>query len=176
MFTLRTTLPPERLTQSARDAVLRIDPELPLYDVMAMDNRVARSLGPQRAPMVLTLVFGAAAFALAIIGIYAVLTWAVTQRIGEIGVRMALGAAADDVVRMVLKQGAKLTMIGLVVGALGALALGRLMRSQVRDVGAADPLVLSVALSGLAAAAVLASWLPARRASRIDPIEALRRE
>jgi len=77
---------------------------------------------------------------------------------------------------MVLKQGAKLTMIGLVVGALGALALGRLMQSQVRDVGAADPLVLSVALSGLAAAAVLASWLPARRASRIDPIEALRRE
>ena len=176
VFTLRTTLPPERLTQSARDAVLRIDPELALYDVMAMDNRVARSLGPQRAPMVLTLVFGAAAFALAIIGIYAVLTWAVTQRSGEIGVRMALGAAADDVVRMVLKQGARLTMIGLVVGALGALALGRLMQSQVRDVGAADPLVLTVALSGLAAAAVLASWLPARRASRIDPIEALRRE
>jgi putative ABC transport system permease protein len=143
---------------------------------MAMDARLARSLGPQRAPMVLTLVFGAAAFALAIIGIYAVLTWAVMQRIGEIGVRMALGAAAADVVRMVLKQGAKLTAIGLVVGALGALALGRLMQSQVRDVGAADPVVLGVALSGLAAAALLASWLPARRASRIDPIEALRPE
>lgn len=176
VFALRTALPPERLAQSVRDAILRIDPELALFDVMAMDSRVARSLGPQRAPMVLTLVFGAAAFALAIIGIYAVLTWAVTQRIGEIGVRMALGAAADDVVRMVLKQGAKLTAIGLIAGALGALALGRLMQSQVRDVGAADPLVLGVALTALAAAAVLASWLPARRASRIDPIEALRLE
>ena len=136
---MRTTLPPERLTQSARDAILRIDPELALYDVMAMDARLARSLGPQRAPMVLTLVFGAAAFALAVIGIYAVLTWAVMQRIGEIGVRMALGAAADDVVRMVLKQGAKLTAIGLAIGTLGALALGRLLQSQVRDVGVACP-------------------------------------
>jgi predicted permease len=176
VFSLRTTLPPEGLTQSARDTVLRIDPELSLYDVMAMDARLARSLGPQRAPMVLTLVFGAAAFALAVIGIYAVLTWAVTQRIGEIGVRMALGAAAADVVGMVLKQGARLTAIGLAVGTLGALALGRLLQAQVRDVGAADPLVLGVALTSLAAAAVLASWLPARRASRIDPIEALRPE
>ena len=176
VFSLRATLPPEALGQSARDAVLRLDPELALYDVMAMDARLARSLGPQRAPMVLTLVFGAAAFALAIIGIYAVLTWAVMQRIGEIGVRMALGAAAGDVVRMVLKQGAKLTAIGLVVGTLGALALGRLLQSQVRDVDTADPVVLGVALTGLAAAALFASWLPARRASRIDPIEALRPE
>jgi predicted permease len=176
VFSLRTTLPPERLTQSARDAIQRIDPELALYDVMTMDTRLARSLGPQRAPMVLTLVFGAAAFALAVIGIYAVLTWAVTQRTGEIGVRMALGAAAADVVRMVLKQGAKLTAVGLAIGTLGALALGRLLQSQVRDVGIADPVVLGGALTGLAAAAVLASWLPARRASRIDPIEALRPE
>ena len=176
VFSLRTTLPPERLTQSARDAIQRIDPELALYDPMTMDTRLARSLGPQRAPMVLTLVFGAAAFALAVIGIYAVLTWAVTQRIGEIGVRMALGAAAADVVRMVLKQGVRLTAIGLVVGTLGALALGRLLQSQVRDVGVADPVVLGVALTGLGVAAVLASWLPARRASRIDPIEALRPE
>jgi ABC-type antimicrobial peptide transport system permease subunit len=173
---LRTTLPVERLAQSARDAIRRIDSDLALFDAMAMNARVARSLGPQRAPMVLTLVFGAAASALAIIGIYAVLTWAVTQRSGEIGVRMALGAAADDVVRMVLKQGAKLTLIGLIGGALGALALGRLLQSQVRDVGAADPLVFGVALTGLAVAAALASWLPARRASRIDPIEALRLE
>jgi len=176
VFSLRTTLPPEQLTQSARDAILRLDPELALYDVMAMDARLARSLGPQRAPMVLTLVFGAAAFALAVVGIYAVLTWAVMQRIGEIGVRMALGAAAADVVGMVLKQGARLTAIGLAVGTLGALVLGRLLQAQVRDVGAADPLVLGVALTSLAAAAVLASWLPARRASRIDPIEALRPE
>ncbi len=174
VFSLRTTLPPEALMQGARDAILRIDAELALYDVMAMDARLARSLGPQRAPMVLTLVFGATAFALAIIGIYAVLSWAVMQRIGEIGVRMALGAAAADVVRMVLKQGARLTAIGLVVGTLGALALGRLMQSQLQDVGVADPVVLGVALAGLAAAALLASWLPARRASRIDPIEALR--
>lgn len=175
-FVLRTTLAPEQLTQAARDAILAIDPRLALHDVMAMEALVQQSLGPQRAPLVLTLVFGAGALVLAVIGIYAVLTWAVTQRFGEIGMRMALGAQGRDVVRMVLRQGAKLTIIGLAFGALGALALGRLLQSQVRDVGAADPAVFGIALSGLAAAALLASWIPARRASRIDPMQALRQE
>lgn len=138
---------------------------------LAIYTREERTLTGDAAPEQLLLTR-----ALAVIGIYAVLTWAVTQRVGEIGVRMALSAAAVDVVRMVLKQGAKLTAAGLVVGALGALVLGRLLQSQVRDVGAADPVVLGVALAGLAAASLAASWLPARRATRIDPIDALRAE
>ncbi len=175
-FVLRTALPPAQLSQAARDAIHAIDSELALYDSMPMETRVERSLGPQRAPLVLTLVFGVGAFALAVIGIYAVLTWAVTQRFSEIGMRMALGARSADVVRMVLSQGAKLTILGLALGALVAFALGRLLQSQMREVSAADPVVFGIALTGLAAAALLASWIPARRGSRIDPIQALRRE
>ena len=173
---MRTALPPEQLTQAVREAILRLDPQLAIYDVMSMSARVQRSLGPQRTPLVLTLMFAAGAFALAVIGIYAVLTWAVAQRYGEIGVRMALGAQGGDVLRMIMRQGACLIVTGMVIGVLGALALGRLMQSQLRDVGAADPVVFAVTLTGLTAAALLASWMPARRASLVDPMQALRQE
>jgi predicted permease len=175
-LTLRTTLPPERLARAAADAVLRIDPELPLYDAMSMQARVEGSLGPQRTPMVLTLVFAAIAFALAVIGIYAVLTWSVTQRFGEIGVRVAFGARAADVARLVMGQGARLIAVGLGLGVAGAYALGRLMSSLIHGVSALDPAVLGVALTGLTAAALFASWLPARCAARIDPMQALHEE
>jgi predicted permease len=176
VFTLRTTLPPEQLTRAASAAIAALDPELTLSDAVPMDLRVLRSLGPQRTPMVLTLVFAAVAFTLAVIGIYGVLTWAVTQRIGEIGVRIALGARAADIVRMILKQGGRLVVIGLVVGVAGALALGRVLASQIYNVSSLDPVVFAIAVVGLTAAALLASWLPARRASRVDPMRALREE
>jgi hypothetical protein len=176
MFALRTTLPPAQLTGVATDAVVRIDPELPLHNAMTMDARVMSSLGPQRTPMVLTLVFAGVAFALAVIGIYGVLTWAVTQRFGEIGVRVAFGAEPSDIVRMMLKQGGRMIVIGLGLGVAAALALGRLMASQIYDVSAADPAVFTVAVVGLTVAALVASWLPAWRASRIDPVQALREE
>lgn len=175
-LTLRTSLPPEALTNAATAAIARLDPGLPLSNVMSMDARVLRSLGPQRAPMVLTLVFAAGAFTLAIVGIYGVLTWAVTQRFGEIGVRMAFGAKSADIVRMVLGQGVRMIAIGVVFGLAGALGLGRIMASQIRNVSAADPTVFGIAVAGLIAAALLASWLPARRAAGIDPIRALREE
>jgi putative ABC transport system permease protein len=126
--------------------------------------------------MVLTLLFAAVAFLLAVVGVYGVLSSTVTQRVGEIGVRLALGAKAGDIVGMVLKQGGKLTALGLVAGVAGAVALGRAMSSQIYEVSPADPVVFAVSLIGLAAAALLASWLPARRASRIDPTRALREE
>ena len=132
------------------------------------------ALGPQRAPMVLTLVFAAIAVALAVIGVYGVLAWAVARRVGEIGVRMALGARGADVLRMVMKQGARMIVAGLVLGTVGALALGRVLASQIPEVGAADPLVLAGAVLVLTAAALAASWLPARRAARVDPLQALR--
>ena len=126
--------------------------------------------------MVLTLVFAAVAFVLAVIGLYGVLAWAVSQRVGEIGVRMALGARAADIGRMILQQGGRLVAIGLVVGVAGSLALGRVLASQLDRVGAFDPVVLALTVVGLGGAALVASWLPARRAARIDPLEALRKE
>ena len=113
---------------------------------------------------------------LAVIGIYGVLSWSVTLRSGEIGVRMALGAHGDDIVRTILKQGGRLISIGLALGFVAAVALGRAMASQIYEVSASDPAVFAIALAGLASAALLASWLPARRASRIDPMNALREE
>jgi putative ABC transport system permease protein len=113
---------------------------------------------------------------LAVIGIYGVLAWAVSQRVNEIGVRMALGARAADIGRMVLSQGGKLIAIGLVVGVVGALVLGRVLASQLVRVGSFDVTVLVLTVVGLGGAALVASWLPARRAARIDPISALREE
>lgn len=141
-----------------------------------MDARVRRSIGTQRTPMVLTALFAATAFALAVVGVYDVLNWAVTQRIGDIGVRVALGARSGRVVRMVLGHGVRLIAVGLAVGVLGAASLGRLLASQIGDVSPLDPLVFVASVLALTVAALLASWLPARRASRIDPMQALRVE
>ncbi|MEX0900303.1 MAG: ABC transporter permease [Gammaproteobacteria bacterium] len=176
VFTLKTSLPPESLAPLVSRTILAIDPELPVYDITTMDQRLLESLGPQRTSMVLTLVFAGVAFVLAVIGIYGVLTWAVTQRVGEIGVRMALGARAKDIVRMVVRQGSRLTVVGLAAGIVGAIVLGRTMASQIHHVSALDPVVFSIVIGGLALAAFTASWFPARRASRIDPMTALRDE
>jgi putative ABC transport system permease protein len=126
--------------------------------------------------MVLALVFAGIAAALAIIGVYGVLAWGVARRTGEIGVRMALGARGADVLRMVMKQGARMIAAGLVLGTAAALAVGRVLASQIPEVVAADPLVLAGAALTLTAAALIASWLPARRASRVDPLQALRQD
>jgi predicted permease len=175
-YTLRTTLPPEQLTRVASAAVARLDPELAVAEPMPMDVRLLRSMGPQRTPMVLTLVFAGIAFTLAVIGIYGVLSWAVSQRVGEIGVRMALGARSLDIVRMILKQGARTTALGLALGVVAAIALGRVLESQIERVGAFDPAVLALAVVGLGVAALIATWLPAHRASQVDPMRALRDE
>jgi putative ABC transport system permease protein len=125
---------------------------------------------------VLTLVFAAVAFTLAVVGVYGVLTWAVMQRYGELGVRMALGARRGDIMRLVIRQGGRLTFFGLVIGIAAAVALGRAMASQIHHVSALDPVVFVAVLAGLGASALLASWIPARRAGRIDPVTALRDE
>ncbi len=173
---LRTSLPPDRLTGAAKAAIAALDPEIALYAAEPYDAIVRRALGPQRAPMVLTMVFAAVAFTLAVIGVYGVLTWAVTQRFAEIGVRVALGAQTRDVVRMVLAQGGKLIAVGSALGLVGAAAIGRVLASQIRNVSAFDPAVLVGAVLVLAAAALIASWLPARRAGNTDPLIALRAE
>jgi predicted permease len=173
---LRTVVPPEQLARAVGAAIAALDPEVALYDSRTMDDRVSASLGPQRTPMVLTLVFAGVALALAVIGIYGVLAWGVAQRIGEIGVRMALGARATDIGRMILSQGGRLIAIGFVLGTLGAVVLGRLLSAQLFGVASFDAGVLAITFAGLGAAAFVASWLPARRASRVDPMSALREE
>ena len=175
-FVLRTALPPEQLTRVAAAAIADLDRELALFDVRSMDARVASSLGPQRTPLILTLVFAAVAVALAVIGVFAVLNWAVTQRVGEIGIRVALGAQTRDIVRMVLVQGARLVAAGAAIGIAGALALGVALASQIRNVSAYEPMVVAGAVLALCAAALLASWLPARRAGQTDAMIALRAE
>jgi hypothetical protein len=173
-FAVRTTLPPDALTRVATDLFAALDPDLAVFDVQPMEQRVTRSLGPQRTPMVLTLVFAAIAFILAVIGIYAMLDWAVSQRIGEFGVRAALGARADDIVRMVFRQGGRLIASGIALGIASAWALGAVLASQVSNVNALDPAVLAMAVGGLSCVALLATWFPARRAARVDPMRALR--
>ncbi|HZF30929.1 MAG TPA: ABC transporter permease [Gammaproteobacteria bacterium] len=175
-FAVRTALPPEQLTRAATAAIAALDPELALSGAQSMEARVASSTGPQRTPMVLTLVFAAVAFVLAVIGVYGVLNWAVTQRGGEIGVRVALGARAQDIVRMVLVQGGRLLAIGVAIGVTGAIVVGLALARQIRNVSAFDPAVVAIVVVGLAAAALFASWVPARRAARIDPMRALREE
>jgi predicted permease len=171
---LRTTLAPDALTRAAKAALAAIDPEIALSQTQPLEALVQRSLGPQRTPMVLTLVFAGVAFTLAVIGIYGVLSWAVTQRVPEFGVRMALGARASDVVRMVLGQGGHLIVIGLALGALAAVGIGRALAAQIGTIDPLDPTVLAVSIGGLGVVALIASWLPARRAASIAPVEALR--
>jgi predicted permease len=175
-FTLRTTLAPDQLTRVASAAALRIDADAPLFGAAPLDTLLQQSLGPQRTAMTLTLLFAATAFTLAVIGVYGVLTWAVAQRVAEIGVRVALGARTTDVVRMVLTQGGRLIALGLLIGTAIAIALGRVLAAQIQTVSALDPLVFAVAIGGLGAAALIASWLPARHAASIDPMQALRSE
>jgi predicted permease len=176
VLTLRTVVPPAQLAGPVNAAIVALDPDVAPYNAQTMDSLIEGSLGPQRTPMVLTLVFAGVAFLLAVIGIYAVLAWAVSQRVNEIGVRMALGARAADIGSMVLRQGGKLIAIGLIVGVVGAIALGRVLSSQLERVGSFDAAVLALTVIGLGGAALVASWLPARRAARVDPLTALRAE
>lgn len=173
---VRTTLPPETINKQVREAVLAVDPEQPVFDMKTMDARVAESLATRRAPMVLAVVFAGVALVLAAIGVYGVLAYSVSQRIPELGVRMAMGASRSDVFKLVLGQGARLTVLGVLAGVLAALGATKLMQSLLFGVEAADPVVFVLVSVALAAVALTACFLPARRATRVDPLEALRYE
>jgi len=173
---LRTTVTPGTLAEPLRAAIRAIDPDQPLYEVMTLDQRVQLSLTGRRVPMQLIGAFAALALVLAAIGIYGVLAFAVAQRTGEFGVRMAIGADAMRIRRQVLADGARLLAIGLGIGVVGAIALGFVLRSQLFGVGAIDPASLATVMVVLAAVALAACWLPARRAARTAPVEALRYE
>lgn len=173
---LRTTGAPGALAGPLRAALHGVDPDQPLFDVMTLDQRVQLSLTGRRVPMQLFGAFAALALLLAAIGIYGVLAFAVAQRTGEFGVRMAIGASAADIRRNVLGNGARLISLGLGIGVIGALALGLILKNQSFGVGSIDLPSLAVVVGVLAATAFVACWLPARRAARVSPTEALRYE
>ncbi|HET9483874.1 MAG TPA: ABC transporter permease [Xanthomonadales bacterium] len=175
-FVVKTALATGGLAQPIRDAILRVDPEQPVYDVRTLDERIKVSLEGRKAPMVLLVIFAGVALLLSAIGIYGVLAFSVEQRTSELGVRLAIGAQRSDITRLVLRQGGRIAAIGLAVGIVGSLVLTRFMQSQLFGVKSSDPLTLAAVVAVLGAVALLACWLPARRASRTSPIEALRYE
>jgi predicted permease len=175
-FVLRSQRPPAELVDAVRDALRRVDPEQPVYDIRSLDERIAISLEGQRAPMLLLGLFATVALLLAALGIYGVLAYAVSQRTGELGVRMAIGAGPREVLRMVMGQGARLTAFGLGVGLVGAGLFARAASSQLFGIGAADPLTYVGVCLFLLMVALAACYLPARRAAATDPMEALRYE
>jgi putative ABC transport system permease protein len=173
-FILRTQGSPAALLESVRQAVRAFDPEQPLSDLRPIAHDIGRSLHGKRATLALVAVFGGVALALACIGIYSVLAFTVRQRERELGIRLALGAPGQRVLALVLRDGLRLALIGLVLGLLAALASGRLLASHLFGVSPHDPLVFISVTLVLLAAAVAACVLPARRATRVDPIVALR--
>ncbi len=173
---VRATGSPEALLASVRGIVAEFDPDLPVFGVRSMDQVVAESLGTRRLTLALTGGFALLALALAGIGVYGVMSYVVASRTQEIGVRMALGAQAGDVLRLVLGQGMRLAALGITLGTLGALWLARLIAGLLYAVKPGDPVTFAGVAVLLGVIALLACYIPARRATRVDPLAALRYE
>lgn len=173
---VRTNITPAAMTSTVRDAVRAVDPGLPLLQPQALSTRIAQTVADQKLALVLLGGFAALALLLASLGVYSVMAHLVAVRTSEIGLRMALGAAPSAVMGMVLAHSLRLTLVGIVIGIGGALAVTRLMRQTLFEVDAADPMVYAALSIILLIVAEGASWFPARRATRIDPVIALRTE
>src|SRR5262245_30291840 len=164
------------LSKAIRDQVRAIDPNEPVNQAVRMDERLSNSVAQRRFQMLLLGVFAAVALVIAAVGIYGVISYAVSQRAQEIGIRMALGAQAGDVLRMVVGQGMRLVLIGVGLGVAAALALTRVMKNLLFNVSAADPATFALIALLLVGVAFIASYIPARRATKVDPLIALRSE
>ncbi len=173
---VRTANDPRLIAPAARAALQQLDPELPLAGVATMDQLLADSLSRSRFTMLLLGIFAGVALVLAAVGIYGLIAYSVTQRTQELGIRIALGAQRRDVLRLVLAQGTRLTFLGVAIGLFAALALSRLLSTLLFAVSATDPLTFAGVATLLAVVALLACFIPARRATRVDPIVALRYE
>ena len=167
---------PLRLAEPVRRAVLSLDPDVPIAEVTTVGQSIAASMASQRMTAVLLGTFAAVALVLASLGLYGVMALSVTQRTRELGIRLALGAQRSAVLGLVLRQGAGLVGVGLGIGLLTALALGRFLASLFYGLGAGDVLLLFWVCVLLTATALAACWVPARRATRLDPMAALRDE
>ncbi len=173
---VRSAGDPMDLADEVREAVRRVDPELPLASVQTVEQVVAGSLNQQRFNTTLVGIFAALALVLAAVGIYGVISYGVSQRLHEMGLRMALGAGRAEVRGMVVRQGMAVVLAGLAVGLVAAFAATRLLQTFLYGIRATDPLTFVVVPALLALVAFLASWLPATRATRVDPMVALRSE
>jgi putative ABC transport system permease protein len=173
-WSVRTAVPPATVTAAVRAAVRATDRELPIFDVQTLDEYVSASVGPQRFYTLLISLFAGVALALAAVGLYGVIAYAVSQRTHELGVRVALGATGQSIARMVVGQGINMTVAGVVIGLTAAFAVTRVLSSLLFGVSAADPLTFGGVALLLVAVAAAASYLPARRAARVDPLVAMR--
>jgi putative ABC transport system permease protein len=176
MLAVRSTLPTDSLAAAIREEVRVLDRDQPVTGIATMQERVSRTLSEPRFNTLLLGLFAGIAMLLAALGIYGVMSYAVTQRSPEFAIRMALGAQRRDVLRLVIGQGMKLTLIGVGLGLAGALALTRLIQKLLFGVSAADPLTFAVIALLLALVALVACFIPARRATKVDPLVALRYE
>jgi putative ABC transport system permease protein len=173
---VRSSTKPEATATIVRAALDKIDKDMPILQPSTLDLIVTQSLGQQRLTMGLLGVFAGVALLLAVVGIYGAVAYTVEQRTAEIGVRMALGAQMKDVLRLVVRQGMNPVLIGLGLGLVATLAAGRLIAAQLYQVSPHNPLLIATTAAGLAIAALLACLIPARRATLVDPIQALRSE
>jgi putative ABC transport system permease protein len=176
-FAVRTTAPnPLTLIPAVQTAVANVDKNVALGNVRTMEDLVARSVAQRKFTVLLLAIFAGIAVALAAIGLYGVMSYVVTQRTREIGIRMALGAQRRDVLKLVVRQGMMLTVIGVVIGLAASLGLTRLIANLLYGIAATDALTFAALSLLLLGVALLACWLPARRASGVDPMVALRTE
>ena len=173
---VRTKSDPLLLAPAMRSEVAALDRDQPIYSLMTMDQRISDSIAPRRFNMFILGLFAALALVLAAIGIYGIMAFSVVQRTHEIGVRMALGASTGDVLTLVMRNGFKLALIGIIVGLVAAFAATRVLSSLLYEVSARDPLIFVLDAILLAMAALLACYIPARRATKVDPLVALRYE
>lgn len=173
---VRSTSDPAQMTSAVRKAIASVDADQPIYDVSTMDEVVADSFGPKRLTLFLLVFLGSVALLLSSIGLYALIAYSVGLRRHEIGIRLAIGAQPNDIRRLIFMQGLRLTTVGVLAGAAGSLAATRLMQGLLYGVSATDPLTLLFAAAALFGAALLACYIPARKAVGIEPIIALRHE
>jgi putative ABC transport system permease protein len=173
---VRTAGEPAAYANQMRRAVQTIDPDQPIANVRTMDELISRSVGQRRLSMLLLSLFSGIALVLASVGIYGLMSYSVAQRSRELGVRIALGAARADVLRLVLRQGMSLAVTGIAVGVVAAFALTRLIDSQLYGVRATDPATFVGVAALLGLTALVANLVPALRATRVDPAVVLREE
>jgi putative ABC transport system permease protein len=173
---VRSRVEPTQLMTSIRGALRSIDPQQPVYGEDTMDEVVADSFGPKRLTLFLLAFLASVVLVLSSVGLYAALAYSVGQRRHEIGIRMALGADGSNIQRMIVSHGARLAGWGVGIGLISALLLTRLMQGLLYGVSASDPVTLGLVAAALGAVALFACVVPARRATRIDPLAALRHE
>jgi ABC-type antimicrobial peptide transport system permease subunit len=175
-LTVRTDGDPMMVVPGIRERIRQIDPNQPLASIQTMSARVATSVSQQRTQVTVLAVFAAMAVFLAAIGIYGVMSYWVNERKKEIGIRIALGAERPEVMRLVLRQAAAVLGVGLAAGAAGALVATRVLQSLLFEVSATDPAIFAAVILVLAASGWIAAYIPARRATRFDPMVTLRYE